>query len=459
MVQHSPATDPKADAMSGYQWLIVALCLLLNAQDGFDISAVAYASTGITEEWGLSGTQLGLVISTGLVGIVVGAFVLSPLADRIGRKNTVLIGLALTAVGMAGVAIARSTVELTLWRLLTGIGVGGVTSCINVIASEYSSRKLRGMSIGLYTAGFGVGASLGGLGAAALLDAHGWRSIFVVGAIVSVVVLVIMAVLLPESIDYLVARRPRRALQRINSIGRRIGRAPLDQLPSRSSEQRTPALRQQIGELFSAQLRRRTLLLWAGFFASMFAFYFLTGWTPRLVVLAGSTQQHSAVVGLMLSIGGSVGAIAFGLISVATGAQRLVMVFGVAGAGTFLLLGATLAAVPAGLIVAFVAGLLANGAIVGLFTMAPALYPPLIRATGVGWANGVGRSGSIIAPLVAGAMVDGGWRGIALYGFAAVFLLLLTGIAMAYRRADSTGGPSSPAIAAGQPTLQKGMTA
>ena len=425
--------------MNGYQWMIVGLCLLLNAQDGYDVSAVAYASSGIAAEFGLTGTQLGVVISTGLIGIVVGSFLLSPLADRIGRKPTVLVELALTAVGMAGGALAQSVTQLTFWRLVTGIGVGGVTACINVIASEYSNPRMRGLGIGLYTAGFGVGATLGGVGAAALLNGVGWRGIFVVGAINSIVVMVVIAALLPESAAHLISARPRNALARLNRIAARLGQPALVELPVRAAERRA-GLGRQVAEIFGPVLRARSLLLWAGFFTAMFAFYLLTGWTPRLVVLAGGTPSHSAVVGLVLSIGGAIGAVAFGAIAVRTGVERLVVGYALGGVLAFVGLGATVGLLPAGLVVAFLAGLLCNGAIVGLFTLAPGLYPAEIRATGVGWANGVGRTGSILAPLTVGVLVDAGWTVFAVYAFAAVFLLGLAIVAAAYRRVDRLAG-------------------
>ncbi|OYO16064.1 MFS transporter [Enemella evansiae] len=425
--------------MSRYQWLIVGLCLLLNAQDGFDISAVAYASTGITDEWGLTGTELGTVISVGLLGIVVGSFLLAPLADRLGRKNAVIIALVLDAIGMAVSAIAQSPAELIVGRLITGMGVGGVIACLNVIASEYSSPRLRGMSVGIFTAGYGIGATVGGIGAATLLGSYGWRSIFVVGTVITVVVLVLVIVVLPESIGYLVTRRPRNALQRLNRIAVRLGQPALAELPQRPTEQRTPGLLHQVAALFAPHLRTRTLLLWAGFFCSQFAFYFLSGWTPRLTVVAGHSQEQSALVGLLLSLGGSTGALIFGIISVRLGAERLVIGYGMLGALAFVGLGLALQAAPLGGVigVAIAAGLLCNGLIVGWFTLAPSLYPPSARATGVGWANGVGRIGSILSPLAVGMLLDAGWPLVALYAFAGVFLVLVGVVAFAYRRAHA----------------------
>lgn len=202
--------------MGVYQWIIVAMCVLLNAQVGFDISAVAYGSSGISEEFGLTGTELGSVISAGLLGIVFGAFVLSPLADRFGRRICIQLGLALTAIGMFMCAAADSPLSLVIWRFIIGIGIGGVTASINVVVAEYTNPRWRAAGIGIYTAGFGLGAMVGGIAAAGLLETFGWRAIFVLGAINSLVSMALALALLPESIEFLAQRKGERALGQID---------------------------------------------------------------------------------------------------------------------------------------------------------------------------------------------------------------------------------------------------
>ncbi|WP_372698675.1 MFS transporter [Arthrobacter sp. JSM 101049] len=423
----------ESSAMSPVQWLVVALCVFLNAQDGFDISAVAYASTGITNDWGLSGTELGAIISSGLVGIVVGAFVMSPLADWIGRRPCIVICLALTAVGMFAASAAAGPGSLTAWRFITGLGIGGVTASINVVVAEYTSPRWRGMSIGIYTAGFGVGATLGGLAAATLLDTQGWRSIFVIGGITSVVAIVLTLLILPESIAFLAQRRGAAALDQVNRILHRMRISPVRQITREVVQRGTENPLGQIAALFGRQLRSRTLLLWAGFFCSMFAFYFLSGWTPRLVVLGGHDASTAALIGSILAIGGSIGSVAFGLLSHRAGTIRLLLIFAALAALVFVGFGLSMDSVPVLLVLGFSAGLLANGVFVGLFTLAPELYSARIRGTGVGWANGVGRSGSVLAPIVVGVLVDRGLGAPVLYGLAAGLLVLLMVAVAAFR--------------------------
>src|SRR5699024_5734584 len=171
--------------------------------------------------------------------------------------------------------------------------------------------------------------------------------------------------------------------------------------PSSGSEERTNiGLPQQISRLLNRTYRSRTILLWVGFFTAMFAFYFLSGWTPRLATVAGHSETTSALVGSLLSIGGSIGAVFFGIIIVKTrGTLRMLSVFTTAGGIVFVVLGLSMSNLSMLFVFGFLAGLLSNGVFVGLFTLAPELYPSGIRVTGVGWANGIGRTGSMLAPL------------------------------------------------------------
>ena len=150
--------------MSPFQWVIIALCVLLNCLDGFDVMAMAFTASPVADEFGLSGSQLGVLLSAGLVGMAAGSLVLRPFADRIGRRPMILMCLGLASLGMLLGALSQSALMLGATRVLTGLGVGGILACTNVIASEYSSSARRGLAIGIYTAGYGIGAATGWAG-------------------------------------------------------------------------------------------------------------------------------------------------------------------------------------------------------------------------------------------------------------------------------------------------------
>jgi benzoate transport len=411
-------------AMSPYQWLIIGLCVLLNALDGFDVMAMAFTATSVTNDFGLSGTELGLLLSAGLVGMAIGSLVLAPFADVVGRRPMILVSLALAAGGMFLSALANSAVELGLWRVITGLGVGGILACTNVIASEYSSDRWRGLGIGIYTAGYGVGATLGGMAAVSLQGSYGWRSVFVFGGIATAAALVLLAVLLPESVDFLLTRRPRNVVERLNRIARRIGQPAVTDLGEAHGAAGQAKGRNKVSDLLAPANRRTTLLIWLAFFATMFGFYFVNSWTPRLLVEAGMTAEQGVVGGLMLTLGGTFGSILYGVLATKWSSRGVFICFAVLSAVSMVLFISS-----AGILVlAFIAGvgvgMLINGCIAGLYTVTPALYATGTRSTGVGWAIGIGRIGAIVAPMITGSLLDADWSPVQLYlGVGAVVLV------------------------------------
>lgn len=408
--------------MSGYQWVIVAVATFLNALDGYDVLAMAFTATSVTAEFGLSGAQLGWLLSAGLIGMAVGSLVLGPFADRYGRRKILLVALVLNAAGLFLSATAGSVIELGLWRVLTGLGVGGILASVTVITSEYANRRNRGMAISIFTAGYGIGATLGGMGATQLIPAFGWRSVFLTGGLLALVGILLVAVLLPESVDFLRARRPAGAQHKLARIARRIGLAgDVDLGPAPATD---AAQGSSVGALLGDRYRTMSLLLWVSFFVIMFGFYFANSWTPRLLVESGMSEQQGIVGGLMLTLGGTFGSLLYGALTTKWNARLTLIAFTVLSAVTLVLF-ITTTAVP---LLAFtsgvVVGMLINGCIAGLYTVAPQTYEPAVRTTGVGWGIGVGRAGAILAPITVGALLDAGWTPVQLYIGVAVVVVL-----------------------------------
>jgi benzoate transport len=405
--------------MSPFQWVIVALCVLLNCLDGFDVMAMAFTAAPVADEFGLSGSELGVLLSAGLVGMAGGSLLLAPFADRIGRRPMILLCLALASGGMLLGALSTSALMLGATRVLTGLGVGGILACTNVIASEYSSIRRRGLAIGIYTAGYGIGASLGGLAAASLQEELGWRSIFVFGGVATAASLVLLAVLLPESVDFLLARRPSDVLERINRVAVRIRQPRL----TAEDLAALPAAGQQgkahPGLLLSGRLRRPTLLVWVAFFTTMYGFYFVNSWTPKLLVDSGLTTQQGVTGGLALALGGTIGSVLYGVVSTRRDHRVVLIGFTVLAAVAMVLFISSTSVLALALVVGVVVGALINGCIAGLYTITPALYETRLRSTGMGWGIGVGRIGAILAPLATGRLIDAAWSPVQLYVVAA----------------------------------------
>jgi benzoate transport len=408
--------------MSPYQWAIIGLCVLLNALDGFDVLAMAFTANGVTKEFGLTGSELGVLLSAGLVGMAIGSLCLAPLADIVGRRPMIIASVGAAGAGMLLAATANNMAQLGIWRFLTGLGVGCILACTNVIASEYSSKKRRGLTISIYTAGYGIGATLGGAAAVSLQSQYGWRSVFVFGGICTLSILTLLLFLLPESVDFLVTKRPRNVLDRLNRIARKTGHPEVDAL--QDAQTVVKAKTNPISDLLTPANRRSTLLLWVAFFTTMFGFYFVNSWTPRLLVTAGMTESQGITGGLMLTLGGIFGSVLYGVLATKWNSKMVLVAFTVLSAVMIVVFISSASVILLALGAGVLVGMLINGCIAGLYTLAPALYPASVRSTGVGWGIGIGRIGAIIAPLITGALLDASWSAVQLYLAVGVVVLI-----------------------------------
>ncbi|MFB4315976.1 MFS transporter [Actinomadura sp. 21ATH] len=411
----SPGTDPRdrldGAPMSPIQWTAIAVCVLLNVLDGFDVLVMAFTSDAVSDEWGLSGSELGLLLSAGLAGMALGSIFLAPLADRLGRRAVILTGLVLAATGMGLSAASQSAVQLGALRVLTGIGIGGILASSNVIAAEYANRRWRGLAVSLNSTGYAIGATAGGVIAAALQSDGGWRPVFAFGAVATALLIPVVLWRLPESLDFLLTRRSPGALDRLNRLlaamrQPRIDALPRPALPGDGGGARPAA---SLRRILAPELRRNTLLTWTGFFLVMFAFYFVTSWTPKLLVEAGMSADQGITGGVLLNLGGIFGATLLGVLA-ARFALKHVLVGYLAATAVLLALFVPAASVY-GLLLALGAliGVFVNGCVAGLYALTPSVYEPAVRATGVGWGIGIGRIGAILSPVVAGRLLDADW--------------------------------------------------
>ena len=228
-----------------------------------------------------------------------GSLFIAPLADRFGRRALIIACLVLITTGMLLSAATTAPMQLAAMRALTGLGIGGMLASLNVITGEYSTGKWRSAAISVQVTGYPIGATIGGIIAGWLMANYGWRSVFAFGGIVSGLLVPVVMWSLPESLDYLLAKRPANALSKLNSLLRKMGRAELEQLPP-ASEATSPTAQKGMKSLFIGQLGRSTLLIWTSFFMLMLCFYFVLSWTPRLLVAAGMSTQQGVTGGVLL---------------------------------------------------------------------------------------------------------------------------------------------------------------
>lgn len=406
--------------MRPYQIKTVIICFLLCMVDGFEILIMAFVAPHLAEDWQLDAVQIGYLLSAGLIGMAIGAFGLSPLADRFGRRRMTIACLTVITGGMALSAAASGPVDLMLYRGLAGLGIGGLVAGLNILVSENSSDRRRGLALGIYGAGLPAGVAIGGAISGVLISHFGWRSAFIFGTAVTAILLAVVIRALPESIEFLVERRPRNALARYNEVAARLGYQTSTQLPEPEAGQRQRSVR----GLFSGLTGRRTVLLWTGYSCLMAAFYFANTWTPKLLTDVSGDTGIGTAAGVLINIGGVLGALVFAVLTMVI-RPRLVNALLLAGGFVVFLACANALDIPTiGLVLCVLVGMAANGGVAGFYAISPSVYPAAVRATGVGLMIGVGRLVAIVAPILTGYLIRSGWQAQDLYVlFGAVMLI------------------------------------
>jgi len=391
-----------------FQVLVFALCAAIAMIDGFDTQAIAFVAPAISEQWKVSPAAFGSVFGVGLAGLAVGAFVLSPLADRFGRR-LMLLACALIFGGFALLtARCDGLTQLLVLRFVTGIGLGGAMPSIIALTSEYAPSRARATSVTIMFCGFPLGAFLGGFLAAYLIPAYGWRSVFLVGGCVPLAFAAVLWVAMPESIRFL-ARRGNsgpelaRLLNRIVPGARYRGDENFI-LPEEKFS------KFPVRYLFTDGRAGLTLLVWTAFFANLMVMYFLFNWMPTLFKQEGLPIATAIKSTAIMNLGGVVGAIVLGRLIDRIGAVRALS-FAYLGAAVFLAVisGVDRSNAQILLPAVFMAGFGIAGAQIGMNALTAEVYPTAIRSTGVGWALGVGRIGSIIGPIVGGGLLALEW--------------------------------------------------
>ena len=390
--------------MSAGQWLAVLVTVGLNAMDGFDVLSISFASPGIAKDWGLNQATLGWVLSMELVGMALGSVLLGGVADKIGRRPTILGCLFAMSVGMFGASHAHGVSTLLMWRLLTGLGIGGMLASINAAAAELSSQRWRSLAVSLMVIGYPVGGVIGGTIVQKLLAGGTWHSVFVFGGWVTAAFIPIVWMLLPESVAFLDRQRKPGALDAINRILTRFGHESMAALTPETAA----SAQRSVMDIFKPGLIVSTLLITLGYFAHVVSFYFIIKWVPKLVVDMGFAPKAAAGVLTWANVGGAAGVVLFGLIATRVGLKALTLVALLGSSAMVIWFGRgshDLAALSSAVAIA---GVFTNSAIGGYYLLFARVFPTHVRATGTGFAIGVGRGGALLAPVIAGYLLEAG---------------------------------------------------
>jgi MFS family permease len=232
---------------------------------------------------------------------------------RSGRRPTVLGCLVLMAIGMYMASTSTAVVELSLWRVFTGLGIGGMLAAINAVAAEFSNAKNRNLNISLMSMGYPLGAVFGGMVAAQLLKGGDWRPVFHFGAVTTAVCIPLVWFFVPESVSWLATKQPAGALTKINAALRRMGQKAVDSLPQIAEDASGRKVSSET--IFSAAMIRTTLLVGATYFFHITTFYYIIKWVPKIVVDMGFAPSAAAGVLVWANVGGATGGAVVGLLA------------------------------------------------------------------------------------------------------------------------------------------------
>jgi benzoate transport len=404
MNMKDPRDSLDQEKMSPLQITVVAITILLNAIDGFDVLSISFAAPGIAKEWGTPQAALGVVMSMELIGMAIGSFFLGGVADRMGRRPTLLGCLIVMTAGMLLVTTATDAIQLSVWRVLVGLGIGGILACVNAVVAEFSNVKRRGMCISLMVIGYPLGGTFGGMLASHLLQTHDWRVIFYVGAVMTGVLVPAVYFLVPESVHWLVKKQPKGALEKINAGLKRMKFQPIDRLPKID-----PAgEKKPISSIFSSGLFSVTLILTLAYFLHITTFYFILKWSPKIVADMGFAPSLAGQVLVWANVGGALGGAVFGLLTTRMELKKLTIIILVLTSVFVAVFGRTGADLGQIKLLAAFAGFFGNAGISGLYSILALAFPTDVRATGTGFVIGVGRAGAVISPIVAGVLFQAG---------------------------------------------------
>lgn len=406
------------DRSAGRAALITFVCFAVSMIDGFDTLMLSFVAPLISQSLHVDHASLGRVFGAGFIGTVIGSIAVGPAADRFGRKPMLIGALALTGLLTLACAFATSAPQLALLRFIGGLGMGGAIPPIAAITAECAAPRQRTSFVILMFIGFPLGAVVGGAISAALMMRFGWPFVFLMGGAFALAMLVPVVWLIP-------ARK----------------NAPADEGHGHV----------RIRAILAQRRAAPAFLLWFGVLASMIVSGFLVSFIPTILNLNGVPVARAALGAVVLNVGAIAGALALSWIVRRREPFRPVATSFACGALLTCVLGLLIGVGDALFGMLFLVGACLVGAQLTFPAIASRLFPPEVRASGVGWTMAIGRLGSIIGPVIGGSLLQQHTALDRLFELAGLLALLAAGgvvLAGVWSRRAQTAGDSEREAAA-----------
>lgn len=395
------------ERLSAFQWRVLLLCFVIALFDGFDTQAIAFTGPAILAAFNLPAGSLAPILTAGIVGMTLGAMTLGMVGDRIGRRPTIMLSMAIFGFSTLATAWSTDTNHILVLRFIAGLGMGGCTPVLLALASEYGPARHRGTIMTGVLLGLPAGAMLGGLLAARMLPLIGWEGIFIVGGVAPLVMLVILFPLLPESLSFRATRGDEPGQRYISKILSKIVSQPLPQ-GARFTVPETTTVRASVRALFVDGNAGKTVSIWAIYLLNWVAWFMLLSWLPTVLKAGGLAASEAPIGTVIVNAVFIICAIPLSFLLPRLNTRRLLLtMFGV---GIAVAIGLSFAGQNWTLVFTLVglAGFGIGGQQIALNYLIAGAYPTALRATATGWAIGMGRTGAILGSAVGGSFLAWG---------------------------------------------------
>lgn len=396
-----------AEGLSPFQWRVLILCFVIALFDGFDTQAIAFTGPAILAAFQLPAGSLAPILTAGIVGMTIGAMTLGMAGDRLGRRPTIMLSLLIFGSATLATAWATDTKHFLALRFIAGLGMGGCTPVLLALAAEYGPARYRGSIMTGVLLGLPAGAMLGGMLASRMLPVIGWEGIFVVGGIAPLVMLVVLAALLPESLYFRAGRGDASDQLYISHVLSKIVHRALPAnirytVPESSTE------RASVRALFVNGNAAKTIAIWIIYFLNWVAWFMLLSWLPTVLKAAGLPASDAPLGTVIVNAVFIICAIPLSFYLPRLNTRRLLVFMFAVGVGVAVGLSAAGQNWSLIFVLAGAAGFGVGGQQIALNYLIAGAYPTSLRATATGWSIGMGRAGAILGSAIGGSFLAWG---------------------------------------------------